>query len=65
MDEAIQQIERWGRAAFTSAARHPIGSEERRFIEHGAMCYFNCVMVLKTAQNASSPPLLGARSESQ
>ena len=56
MESAIEEIERWCKAAFQSAAQLPVGSEERRFIEHGAMCYFNCVTLLERVQSASSTP---------
>ena len=55
LDEVAAEVGRLGAAAFKNAEAYPVGSFERRFIEHGAVCYFNCWVMLKQAQGVSSP----------
>ena len=55
VDEVADRIAERARTAFRLAKQHPDGSHERRFIEHGAMCYFNCWSMLKESQGASVP----------
>lgn len=50
IDEIAAEIGRLGALAFKNAEAYPCGSAERRFTEHGAMCYFNCWAMLKRAQ---------------
>lgn len=43
------------RRAFRNAENEPEGSFGRRFIEHGAVCYFNCWSQLRKFLDAASP----------
>lgn len=59
---AIEEIRGWSAAAFKNAALQPKDDEfGRRFIEHGAMCYANCVLMLQKVLDDASPPTSDAR----
>ena len=53
-----EEMRRRARAAFLSADKQeaPVGGLERRFIEHGGMCYFNCWSLLQKFLDDASPP---------
>lgn len=62
-DDARQELEslagkmrQWAKAAFLSSEAQvaPKGSFERRFIEHGGTCYYNCWSALREFLDASS-----------
>lgn len=55
LEQIAEQMAKWGRAAFRNAEYEPKGSFGRRFIEHGAMCYFNCWSQLRQFLDTSSP----------
>ncbi len=55
LEQIAEQMAKWARAAFRNAEYEPKGSFGRRFIEHGAMCYFNCWSPLRQFLDASSP----------
>lgn len=55
LEQIAEQIAKWGRSAFRNAEYEPKESFGRRFIEHGAMCYFNCWSQLRQFLDASSP----------
>jgi hypothetical protein len=46
----------WAKNRFRDAGRYPKDSMERRFIEHGAMCYLNCVDELRKALKGEPLP---------
>lgn len=57
----VEAVAEWlrvrARNAFQSAQQYPEGCYERRFIEHGAMCYFNCLeRLMAEFPTASKPP---------
>lgn len=56
LEALTESWERRARAAFRSADRYEQGSIERRFIEHGAMCYFNCCEELRVAIQSGALP---------
>lgn len=58
LDAAVERIAALARSAFRSAEQYPCGSYERRFIEHGGMCYFNCWSQLQALISTSSPAAL-------
>ncbi len=63
---AIEEIKGWSAAAFKSAAKQPKDDEfGRRFIEHGAVCYANCALMLQKVLGDASPHPSKAPSESQ
>jgi hypothetical protein len=47
LEKIAQEIAANARRAFNSAQNYPEGSYGRRFIEHGAVCYFNSYNQLK------------------
>ena len=51
----VQKWEQRARRAFESATQEKTAFG-RRFIEHGAMCYFNCAQDLRAAVQADSSP---------
>lgn len=60
-DAGVEALAEWlrvrARNAFQSAQQYPKGCYERRFIEHGAMCYFNCLeRLMAEFPTASKPP---------
>ena len=60
----IEEWERIARRAFYDAEyeKDPMG---KRLIEHGAMCYFNCIQQLKAVQASISPQPLTTEEECQ
>lgn len=66
LSAAIEEIKNWSAFAFKSAAKQPKHDEfGRRFIEHGAVCYANCVFMLQRVLSDASPHPSKAPSESQ
>ena len=57
LNKLIKNWENIAKFAFLSAKRQT-GSFDKRFIEHGAMCYINCASELKQALSAFPPQLL-------
>ena len=59
--------EEWERAARRkfADAEHEQTDFGRRFIEHGAMCYFNCAQALREALGVALPQLLPTQPEHQ
>ena len=65
LERIAEEISTNARHAFKSAMNAPEGSDERTFIEHGAMCYANCFFMLQEVlRGVSSLPLV-AQSELQ
>lgn len=63
LEQVAEQVARLARSAFRNAESEPPGSFGRRFIEHGAMCYFNCWSLLRQCLDDASPhPSEGRRS---
>lgn len=56
--------EHLARCKFQSAKAQP-DEAGRRFIEHGAVCYFNCAQELRTTLASTSPPTSTTPSEVQ
>lgn len=51
---AIEKIKGWSASAFKNAELQPKEDEYgRRFIEHGAMCYANCFLMLQRVLDGS------------
>lgn len=54
LEAAAAEMARRARHAYRTAECEPEGSYGRRFIEHGAACYFNCWARLQKILDASS-----------
>ncbi len=54
LDRLVGEWERRARRAFFDAEHEP-DPMGRRLIEHGAMCYFNCIQELTAALTLASP----------
>lgn len=55
LEALAQEFAALARRAFLNAEHEPEGSFGRRFIEHGAFCYFNCWGRLRQFLDAASP----------
>ena len=54
LEKIAQEIAANARRAFNSAQNYPEGSHGRRFIEHGAVCYFNSYALLRRFIDAAA-----------
>lgn len=63
LEALAQEFAALARRAFQNAEHEPEGSFGRRFIEHGAFCYFNCWSRLRQFLDAASPPLSATQEE--
>jgi hypothetical protein len=61
----VSEWERIARRKFTDAEETKGDPFGKRFIEHGAMCYFNCAQQIKTAIAGGAPLPLATRSKRQ